>query len=283
MPPRNNPTARQQRLGAELRKMRELAGISARAAAEFLGSSPMHQSHVETGRGGISEDRIRRLAAHCACDDAAYVDALVSMANERGKGWWEEYRGVVAPQGLDIAECEHHATRLRTFQVAHIPGLLQTEDHMRAMFSYMSSDVPKRDLDAFVAFRAQRQQVLAGSSGTPYEAVIHEAALRIRVGGRGTARAQLKQILERSELANVTVRVLPFDTEDFAGSGYSMLYLHGPVPQLDTVQTDTGHDPEFFDAESRLRQYRKRYERVMMAALPPAESRDLISRIAHEL
>ncbi|MER6014959.1 helix-turn-helix domain-containing protein [Streptomyces bluensis] len=283
MPPRNNPTARQQRLGAELRKMRELAGISARAAAEFLGSSPMHQSHVETGRGGISEDRIRRLAAHCACDDAAYVDALVSMANERGKGWWEEYRGVVAPQGLDIAECEHHATRLRTFQVAHIPGLLQTEDHMRAMFSYMSSDVPKRDLDAFVAFRAQRQQVLAGSSGTPYEAVIHEAALRIRVGGRDTARAQLKQIVERSELANVTVRVLPFDTEDFAGSGYSMLYLHGPVPQLDTVQTDTGHDPEFFDAESRLAQYRKRYERVMMAALPPAESRDLIIRIAHEL
>ncbi|WP_322621541.1 Scr1 family TA system antitoxin-like transcriptional regulator [Streptomyces acidicola] len=283
MPPRSTPTARQERLGAELRKIRESAGVTARAAAALLGTNPIQQSAYEAGRSGISEDRIRRLATHCACDDAAYVDALVRMANERGKGWWEEYRGVVAPQGLDIAECEHHATRIRTFQVAHVPGLLQTEDHMQAMFSYMSSDVPKRDLEAFVAFRAQRQQVLAGSSGTPYEAVIHEAALRIRVGGRDTARTQLKQILERSELDNVTVRVLPFDTEDFAGSGYSMLYLHGPVPQLDTVQTDTGHDPEFFDAESRLRQYRKRYERVMLAALPPAESRDVISRIAHEL
>lgn len=283
MPPRSNPTARQQRLGAELRKMRERAGITARAAAEFLGSSPMHQSHVETGRGGISEDRIRRLAAHCACDDAAYVDALVTMASERGKGWWEEYRGVVAPQGLDIAECEHHATRISTFQVAHVPGLLQTEDHMRAVFTYLKPDVPKRDLDAFVAFRAQRQRVLAGSPGTPYEAVIHEAALRIRVGGRNTAQAQLKQILERSELDNVTVRVLPFDTEDFAGSGYSMLYLHGPVPQLDTVQTDTGHHSEFFDAGSHLRQYRKRYERVLAAVLPSAESRNLITRIAHEL
>ncbi|MPY64171.1 Scr1 family TA system antitoxin-like transcriptional regulator [Streptomyces spongiae] len=283
MPPRTTPTARQERLGAELRKIRERAGVTARAAAALLGTNPIQQSAYEAGRSGISEDRVRRLAAHCACDDAAYVDALVSMANERGKGWWEAYRDIVAPQGLDLAECEHHATRIRTFQVAHIPGLLQSEDHMRAMFSYTSPAMTKRDLDAFVAFRLKRQQVLAGSPGTPYEAIIHEAALRIRVGGRDTAQAQLRQILERSELANVTVHVLPFDAEDFAGTGYSMLYLHGPVPQLDTAQIDTAHRGELFDAESRLKQYQQRYERVAAAALPPAESRDLINRIAREL
>lgn len=283
MPPRSTPTARQERLGAELRKIRERAGVTARAAAALLGTNPIQQSAYEAGRSGISEDRIRRLATHCACDDAAYVDGLVSMANERGKGWWEEYRGVVAPQGLDIAECEHHASRIRTFQVAHIPGLLQTKDHMRAMFGYSSPDMPTQHQDAFVEFRSRRQQVLTSSPGTPYEAVIHEAALRIRVGGRNTARAQLREILERSELANVTVRVLPFDTEDFAGSGYSMLYLHGPVPQLDTVQIDTAHDGELFDAESRLRQYRQRYERVAATALAPDASRDLITRITHEL
>lgn len=282
MPLRSNPTARQQRLGAEVRKMRERAGITARAAAAFLGSSPMYQSHVETGRSGISEERIRRLAAHCACDDPAYVDALVSMANERGKGWWEEYRGTVAPQGLALAESEYHATRIRTFQVVHIPGLLQTEEHMRALFNY-ASRTPPGDVETFVAYRSQRQHVLDEPSGTPYEAIVHEAALRIRVGGRDTTRTQLKRLLERSDAANVTVRVLPFDTDDFAGTGYSMLYLHGPVPRLDTVQIDTGHDSEFFDAEARLLQYRRRYERVTAAALPVAESRDLIARIAHEL
>jgi transcriptional regulator with XRE-family HTH domain len=269
-------------LGTEVRKLRERAGITARAAAAFLGSSPMHQSHVETGRAGISGERIRRLAAHCSCDDTAYIDALVDMASERGKWWWWEFRGGIAPQGRDLAECEHHATRLSTFQFVHIPGLLQTEDHMRAMFNGASPDVMKEDVDTFVAFRLQRQQVVVGARGTPYEAVIHEAALRIRVGGRRTARRQLEQVMERSELANVTVRVLPFDTEEFVG-GYPMLYLHGPVPQLDTVQIDTAHRGEFFSSTSHLMQYQWRYERVLATALPPKESQDLITRIAREL
>ncbi|MFI1730358.1 DUF5753 domain-containing protein [Streptomyces acidicola] len=195
-------------------------------------------------------------------------------------GVGDQFRGA---EGGVVHEGAQRATRIQTFQVVHVPGLLQTEDHMRAMFGYSSPDMPKRYLDAFVEFRSQRQQILTSSPETPYEAVVHEAALGIRVGGRHTAQGQLKQILQRAELANVTVRVLPFDTEDFAGTGYSMLYLHGPVPQLDTAQIDTAHRGELFDAESRLRQYRQRYERVAATALAPAESRDLMTRIAQEL
>ncbi|MGW0704900.1 helix-turn-helix domain-containing protein [Streptomyces sp. NPDC002643] len=283
MPQRSNPTRRQERLGAEIRKMRERAGLTARAAAPLIGSNHMQQSHVETGRSGISPDRIRRLAAHCACDDKAYVDALVAMATERGKGWWEKYRGVIPPSGLDLAEAEHHAVRIQTFEMAHIPGLLQTEDHMRAAFKYGLLSWPLQEQDAFVAFRSRRQQILSEERATPYEAVIHETALRLRVGGRKAAQAQLERILAISELNHVTVRVVPFDSEDFAGAGYSMLYIHGPVPQLDTVQIDTGHGGDFFDAESRLKEYRQRYERVSTTALPPDASRDLIARIAHEL
>ncbi|GCB48857.1 helix-turn-helix transcriptional regulator [Streptomyces sp. NL15-2K] len=283
MPPRSNPTLRQERLGTELRKMRERAGITARAAAALLGSNPVQQSAVEAGRSGISEDRIRRLAAHCACDDSAYVDALVAMATERVKGWWEEFRGIVAPSGLDLADHEQHATRIQTFEMAHIPGLLQTEDHMRAAFGYATPNWPRKEQDAHVAFRSRRQQILSEEHATPYEAVIHEAALRLRVGGRKAARSQLEHILDRSELDHVSVRVVPFDSEDFAGAGYSMLYLHGPVPPLDTVQIDTGHGGTFIDAESRLKQYRQRYDRVSTSALPQTASRDLITRIVREL
>ncbi|MDO0933613.1 DUF5753 domain-containing protein [Streptomyces sp. DG2A-72] len=282
MPPRSDPTLRQERLGTELRKMRERAGITARAAAAVLGSNPIQQSAVEAGRSGISADRIRRLAAHCACDDAAYVDALVAMATERGKGWWEEYRGIIPPSGLDLAELEHHAVRIQTFQMAHIPGLLQTEDHMRAAFRHGLPNWTRQDQDAFMAFRSRRQQIISEECSTPYEAVIHEAALRVRVGGRKAARAQLERILVLSELSHVTVRVVPFDSEDFAGAGYSMLYVHGAVPQLDTVHMDTGHGGDFLDAESRLGEYRQRYERVSTTALPPTASRDLITHIAHD-
>jgi transcriptional regulator with XRE-family HTH domain len=283
MPQRSNPTRRQERLGAEIRKMRERAGLTARAAAPLIGSNHMQQSHVETGRSGISADRIRRLAAHCACDDKAYVDALVAMATERGKGWWEKYRGNIGPYGLDLAELEHHAVRIRTFQMAHIPGLLQTEDHMRAAFKFGMLSWPPQEQDTAVEFRLRRQQVISAEQATPYEAVVHEAALRLRVGGSKAVRAQLEHILAVSERSHVTVRVVPFDSEDFAGAGYSMLYLHGPVPQLDTVQMDTGYESVFLDAESRLKEYRQRFERVSTTALSPAASRDLITRITHEL
>lgn len=283
MPPRSAPNARQVRLGTELRKMRERAGVTARAAAALLGSNPMQQSHVESGKSGISEERIRRLAAHCACDDTAYVDALVAMAGVRAGGWWEKFRGVVDPGGLDLAELEHCAAGIRTFQVVHIPGLFQTEDHMRAAFRYASPEWPPKDLDGHVAFRVQRQQILTGADPTSYEAVIHEAALRIRVGGRKSTHAQLGRILELSDLDHVTVRVLPFDTENFAGAGHSVLYVRGPVPQLDTVQLDTAHGGEFLDAELRLKQYRARYDRVAATALSPSASRDFISRITQEL
>ncbi|WP_267245575.1 helix-turn-helix domain-containing protein [Streptomyces sp. PR69] len=283
MPPRSNPTARQERLGAELRKMRERAGVTARSAAALLGSNPMQMSHVESGRSGISEDRIRRLAAHYACDDAAFVDALVAMATERRKGWWEEYRGVIAPASLDVAEMEHHATRIRTFQVTHIPGLFQTEDHMRAAFRYVSPDWPQADLDAHVAFRTRRQRIVTDAPETPVEAVIHEAALRFRVGGRKTARAQLERIMEAADLPHVNVRVVSFDTDDFAGAGHSMHYAVGPVPQLDTVQFDTAHSSVFLGSEARLQQYRARFARVQGTALPPDASRNLIARIAQDL
>ncbi|MEU1624415.1 helix-turn-helix transcriptional regulator [Streptomyces sp. NPDC020096] len=280
MPPRSNPTARQVRLGAELRKMREHAGLTARDAAAFLNSNPIQMSHVESGRSGISEERIRRLAEYYACDSRSYVDALVDMANERGKGWWEEYRGALSPVSLDLAEMEHHAAYLRALEVLHIPGLLQTEDHMRAAFSYVNPSLPPRNLDTWVEFRARRKAVLASST---FSAVIHEAALRLKVGGAQEARAQLAHILELSERDNVTVRIIPFDVEGFAGAGYSILYAGGRVSQLDTVQIDTMDSSNFLDAECRLTKFRALLDRIESSALMPDASRDFIHRIEEEL
>src|SRR6478735_5854932 len=76
MPPRDNPTARQARLGCELRKLREQAGRTAREAAGLISTDQSKISHMEAGRIGISEARIRRLASFYACDDAVLIEAL---------------------------------------------------------------------------------------------------------------------------------------------------------------------------------------------------------------
>ncbi|MDW8809667.1 helix-turn-helix transcriptional regulator [Streptomyces scabiei] len=281
MPPRVNPTARQGRLGAELRKLREAAGIESRDAAAFLGVNQTQISHIESGRFGISEERLRRLASLYTCDDAQLINALADMASDRGKGWWEKYRGVLLPRALDLAELEHHAAYVRLFEAVHIPGVLQTEDYVRAASAFVRPDLPEDDREARVSFRLRRQEVL--DSGTPYDVIIHEAALRMRVGGAAVARTQLDHILKVAERANVTVRVIPFSADGFAGAGFPLQYVGGVVPQLDTVQTDTPHGAVFLDAPAQLRHYRAQFDRVDSASLSQDASLDLIRRISQEL
>ncbi|MEV0480436.1 helix-turn-helix transcriptional regulator [Streptomyces sp. NPDC050508] len=281
MPPRVIPTARQVRLGAELRRLREAAGLVSRDVAAWLGTNQAQISNIESGKHGISEERLRRLAEHYACDDARVIDALVDMANERDKGWWEEFRGVVPLQALDLAELEHHASYVRTFEVVHIPGILQTEDHVRSASVFAQPHLPEDDREARIAFRIRRQQVLR--TGTPYDVIIHEAALRMRVGGPKVTRAQLEHLLQASEQANVTICVIPFVADGFAGAGFPLQYVGGVVPRLDTAQIDTTHGAEFIDAPAQLNRYRARLERVEGAALPSEASLDFIRRIAQQL
>lgn len=281
MPPRPNPRARQLRLGAELRKLREAAGVSNRDAAAFLNTSPTQVSHIEAGRFGISEERLRSLVDLYACDDAQLADALADMANDRGKGWWEEYRGIIRPRALDLAELEHHASHVRAFEVVHIPGVLQIEEHTRAASAFVGPDRPQSEHNARVSFRMRRRERIM--SGGPYDAIIHEAALRMRVGGPKVARTQLEHLLQVAEMPNVTLRVIPFAADDFAGSGYPLQYLGGVVPQLDTVQIDTQHGAEFINAAAQLNRYRALLGRVDNTALPQDASLDLIRHIAQEL
>ncbi|MCC5477312.1 helix-turn-helix domain-containing protein [Streptomyces barringtoniae] len=283
MAPRSQPTARQVRLGTELRRLREAAGLKAREVAGLLSSTSAQMSQVEAGLAGVSEERVRRLAAHYACADEALIDALVAMATERTQGWWEEYRGVLPPVFLDVAETEHHGTFLREVVTSHVPGLLQTPDYARAVFGYMVPELPGSELKPRVEHRMRRRSVLEREASVPYETIVHEAALRILVSDRRAARAQLAEILRAIELGHATVRVIPFAREGFAGAGIEMMYVGGSLPRLDTVLRDAPHGTAFIDAESQLARFRALLNKLEKAALQPVESRDFIHRMTKEL
>ncbi|WP_329497571.1 helix-turn-helix transcriptional regulator [Kitasatospora herbaricolor] len=282
MPPRINPSARHERLGSELRKLREKAGLTARAAANLIGSDQAQMSNLEAGRVGASAERIRRLAFHYACDDMALIDALVAMATDRTRGWWEDYRDVLSRGFLDLAEAEFHAVAVRSVRIAEIPGFMQTEAHARAVFNYYVPGMLSADLEAKVAFRVQRRVLLQRTPATDVQAVIHEAALRMNVGGTRAAREQLTLLLDLSERPNVEIRVIPFSATEFAGASGSMYYLAGPVPQLDTLHFDSPVRGTFVDAEALLSQHRRLFAKVQDSAHSPQESRDFIIRILKE-
>lgn len=284
MPPRDNPTARQARLGAELRKLREAAATTAREAAGLLSVDQAKISHIEAGRLGVSEDRIRRLATFYSCDDEPLIEALCTIAREhRGQYWFDEYRGILAPGFLDIAELEHHAIALRTMQSVTLPGLFQTENYARALFSGATPKLPAAEVEARVEHRMKRVTLFDRAEPPQFDAIIHEAALRMRFGGRKVAREQLEHLLEVSTRPAVTVRVIPFTNEDFIEVTQPVLYARGVVPQLDTVQIDSAFGGRFLDSGADLRKYRTLFEIAEQAALDPEASRQIIHHIAREL
>jgi len=280
---RTSPTGRQLRLGAELRKLRERAGLTATEAGQLLGVKQNQISNTEAGRIGVSPERVSTLAHHYKCGDPALVQALSGMAADRKRGWWEEYREILPAALLNLAEVEHHATRLRGAVTVHIPGLLQTAEHARELFRQVVPEFPPPDIEHRVSFRIKRQTVIYRDNPTPYLALIHEAALRMQFGGAATARAQLQHLLDMSEREHITIRVLPFAAGGFPGSGQSIFYSHGPVPQLDTVHLDQSHGPVFLDAEAQLDMYRVLLDRLDSRALAPDKSRDVINHLIREL
>ncbi|GAA0430566.1 helix-turn-helix domain-containing protein [Streptomyces luteireticuli] len=241
MPPRSNPTARQARLGAELRKLREACGMSASEAGALLGGGTAQISHIEAGRWGVSAERVRRLAVFYQAADEQLIDELCAMAEERLRGWWAKYRGILARGFLDVSELEHHAYAIRLLQITHAPGIFQTEDYARALFSSAQPSLQEKDLVARVEHRIARRAVYERPTPPPTTAIVHEAALRMRYGSREVQRRQLEFLCEAANWPAVTLRVVPFDTDNLIGSAQSVLYIAGPVPELDTVQMD--HDP----------------------------------------
>ncbi|MFI1412994.1 helix-turn-helix domain-containing protein [Streptomyces sp. NPDC020707] len=278
MTTRREPTARQMRLAVELRRLREAAGLSGRQAAALLGVSPVQLSHIESGLTGVSEERLRRLASHYACTDTDFIDALVAMATDRTRGWWEEYRGLLPTPFLDLSELEHHAAFQCHVAILYVPGLLQTEDYARAVFASRIPELTIEEVGLRIRHRMARQKIRI-----PYEVVLHEAALRIRVGDRATSKTQLSQLLALSEADHITLRVIPFDVDGFAKASSTMTYVGGPLPKLDTVVRDAPHGSVFIDAEAQLNTYRTTFRKVEAASLGPEQSREFIHKLTKEL
>ncbi|WP_308355509.1 MULTISPECIES: DUF5753 domain-containing protein [Streptomyces] len=209
--------------------------------------------------------------------------SAVKPGGTRGSASHTATRGSLPAALLDLAELEHHATRLRSAVVVHIPGLFQTAEYAREIFRQAVPELPPPDIEHRVSFRVKRQTVLFRDPPTPHQVIVHEAALRMRFGGPQVARAQLRYLLDMSERDGIAIHVLPFESIVFPGSGQSIYYAEGPVPQLDTVNLDQSHGPVFLEAEAQLKKYRVLLDRMEAAALALGESQTFILKMLNDL
>ncbi|MEV0266641.1 helix-turn-helix transcriptional regulator [Streptomyces sp. NPDC050617] len=267
---RANPTYRQRRFGAEVRKLRERAGLSVGESAAVMGMHQSHISNVETGRTSLSEERLRKLARAAGHTNAALVDALAELGQSSGKGWWSQYRERLRPSLMDVAELESRATVIFNYEPMFVPGLLQTIEYATATSrgGYARASHHEQDLD--VEFRVRRQSVLQGEGAPRLHAVIHEAALHASIGDRGVMRGQLLRLVEASRLPNVTIQVLPFDGPVAFGTSFTT--VEPMVPELSTVIVAHVEKSLYLGDSEAIARYTDWFATLRQVALPSLDA-----------
>lgn len=280
MTERRSPTIRRRRLGAELRRRREAAGVTIEGVAEQLECSASKISRIETGHTSATPRDVRdMLRIYGIVGNES--DELVQIAREaRQKGWWHPYSTVLtgAYVGLEAA-----AGSIRAYEQQVVPGLLQTEDYAKAMIRAARPDIDVEQVDQRVRVRLGRQSLLSQDDPIDLWVVLDEAVVSRPVGGDAVMRAQLERLVEAAELPNVTLQILPFEVGAHAGMDGTFTILDFPeAGDPDVVYAENATGGLFLEKSDELQKYIFIFDHIRAAAIRPDESVALIANLAKE-
>src|SRR6266545_4100419 len=207
----SGPTVRRMLVGAQLRRLRTENGLSREQAGEAIRASEWKIHRLENGQVGFKDRDVVDLLRLYGIDDPGEVAAFLVLAREaNAPGWWQHYGDLLPQWFRAFVDLESAATLIRTYEGQFVPGLLQTEDYMRAVITGALLDNSPEQVERRVALRMTRQSLLGRADAPRLWAVVDEAALRRPVGGREVMRTQLERLIEATKLPNVTLQVLPF-------------------------------------------------------------------------
>ncbi|MEU2678592.1 helix-turn-helix transcriptional regulator [Streptomyces sp. NPDC007107] len=280
MPTNVNPTVRRRRLGQELRRLREIKGMTAEEVAERLLVSQSKISRLENGRRSISQRDVRDLCGVYEVEDHRVVDSLMQMAKDsRQQGWWHAFGDI--PYSVYIG-LETDAESLRVYEPQVVPGLLQTRGYAEALINGALPETPPSDIEKRVNVRARRQdRVNAPEHPLRLWAVIDESALRRLVGGKQVMIEQLEHLIEQSQLPHVTVQVLPFDMGAHPGINGQYAILEFPDTADSSVVYIEGVTSDLYlEKANDVQRYSVMYEHLRAQALNVDQTRQFIGDIA---
>ncbi|MFJ9537095.1 helix-turn-helix domain-containing protein [Streptomyces sp. NPDC101225] len=277
-----NPTVRRRRLGQELRRLRELKGMTAEEVAERLLVSQSKISRLENGRRSISQRDVRDLCGVYEVEDHRIVDSLMQMAKDsRQQGWWHSFGDI--PYSVYIG-LETDAASLRVYDPQVVPGLLQTRQYAEALIAGALPETAAADIEKRVQVRLRRQErITAPENPLRLWTVMDEAALRRVVGHRSLMRDQLEHLVEQSQLPHVTVQVIPFDMGAHPGLNGQYAILEFPDAADSSVVYIEGVTSDLYlEKANDVQKYSVMYEHLRAQALNPDQSRQFIADIAKE-
>lgn len=255
--------------GAKLRRHREALGFSLERLATEMGYTPQWIHKMETTDKSVSEKFAEDTATYFDDPEFTELHAAIKRAGRRA----------YLPRGFPyFIELENDAVLLKSYEAQVIPGLLQVESYARAV---MSAGQAPQSLEEIVGARMERQSILTKVPLTQFQFVIHEAALRIAVGGSEVMREQIQHVISMSRLPNIQVRILPFSSVTYAALD-GLFTLLGFEDGTEVVYVEGPEVAQVIEDREVIMKCAVRFGIILGEALPQAASLDLFEQYLKE-
>lgn len=263
-------------LGKMMKRLRERKGLTQKEFGVLVGYGPDAISSMERGVRLIRPEVLEKAdalldAGGMLLDAIPEVREAMSRARTRHPEWYRSY-----------AALEAEARELHFYANQGVPGLLQTEDYARAVFSRQRPLLDEETIEKRIADRMARQQVLDKWPVPVCSFVLEEVVLDRPIGGKSVRETQLKQLLRIGNLRNVEMQVMPTGIEQHPNmdGGFNLLT---PKRHPQVAYTEVQGYPRLITDAEEVRTIVERYGIMRAMALPPAESRALIEKKLGEL
>ena len=280
-----SPTVRRRRLAAELRGIREDTGKSGDAVAAALKWSPSKISRYERARTGLQPREVERLLDYYEITGSRRALLLALAQDATQKGWWEQYSDGLSADYQEFIGLEHEASSIAVWHVDVVTGLLQTEAYARHIISSYSRVEPIAPgmIERLVRVRMRRQQVLNPERELHLSVVLDESVLKRRVGNDLVMLEQLMRLVHEADRPNVTVQILPLDTQHTVFGESFVIFRFGSDEDAslqDVVSAEHLRNGFSLEAEKETYLHRIAFQMLADSSLDPESSRKLILETA---
>lgn len=286
MPARSSPTVKRRRLAAELRRLRDQAGLTIDDVAERLEWSTAKISRIENARTSVLPRDVRFLLTTYGMrrDDPGFELLLGLSRESRQKGWWQQY-GEAIPDWFQVfVGLEAEAASIWGYDAEFVPGILQTADYARAVHRAQLINATETDIDRLVRVRMERQELLTSDDAPEVWLVLNEAVIRRVVGGQAVMREQLKRLVEASRLPNVTLQIVPFSAGAHAAMDgmFNLLSFPEPTdPNIVYIEYHTG--ALYLEGKREVERFEATFNHLRATAASMDASRDMMAQAMDEL
>ena len=283
--PAAEPAALRMLLGAQLRRLREAADISADKAGYEIRASRSKISRIETGRVGLKLRDIEDLLTLYGVTSPQERSQILDLARQSSTpDWWTKYGDLLPGWFESYLGLESAAESIRSFQVQFIPGLFQTEEYARAVTRLGHQTASAEEVERRVTLRLQRQELLTRPASPRIWMIMDEAVLRRPYGGTDVMRAQLRHLLDTARLPHVTLQVVPFSHGGHAAASGSFSILRFAEQDLpDIVYIEQLTSAVYLDQRPDVEHYLEVVHQLSGEALTPAATGHFIEQVAGEV